>query len=146
MNKEQRQEAVFGAFDGLVSMMGVIFGALLVHSTAHEIGVISVGAAIAECISMSTGEVEKSDDPWRSRVHIALAMALASACGGLIPGLPFFIFSKSVALIVAAIGCLIVASWIGWMKHKGVKGYIRAYLVLILASGASLLAVALLPK
>lgn len=144
MNAEERQEAVFGAFDGVVSMMGVIFGALVVHTTPRDIFIIGFGASVAECISMSVGEVAKSCDAWQTRLGVALSMLAASFVGGIIPVWGFFAFSVTVALTVGAIGCFTVATWIGWMKRQGAKGFLRAYVVLVLASGASLAFAALI--
>lgn len=146
MNREQRQEAIFGAFDGVVSVTGLIF-ALLVHKSPNStIAVGGLGAAIAAAISMGAGEVEKGDEPWRARLPVGITMFLASLVGSLIPVVPFFIFSRSVALGVGALGCLCVATWIGLEKRNGVKGYVAAYVVLVLAAGLTLAVVSFIPQ
>lgn len=145
MNKEQRQEAIFGSFDGVVSVTGFIFALLIHGSSESAIAIGGLGGAIAAAISMGTGEVEKGDEPWRARMPIGITMFLASMVGSLVPVWPFFIFSKPVALIAAAIGCLSVAGWIGYEKRSGTKGYVAAYVVLILAAGLTLGVVSLVP-
>jgi len=57
MNKEQRQEAIFGAFDGVVSVIGFIFGLLIHKSPESAIAIGGLGGSIAAGISMGTGEV-----------------------------------------------------------------------------------------
>lgn len=146
MNREQRQEAIFGSFDGVVSVTGFIF-ALLVHKSPESaIAIGGLGGALAAGISMGVGEIEKGDEPWRARLPVGIVMLLATLVGSLIPVLPFFIFSKSVALIVAGGGCLIVATWIGFEKGKGIQGYVTAYVVLLLAAGLTLGVISLIPQ
>lgn len=146
MNKEIRQEAIFGAFDGVVSVTGFIF-ALLVHKSPESaIAYGGLGGAIAAGISMGAGEIEKGDGPWRSRLNVGAAMFVASLIGSLLPVWPFFVFNKSVALLVAGIGCLTVASWIGYEKKRGFNGYVTAYVILLLAAGITLGIVSLFPQ
>ena len=95
-------------------------------------------------ISMGTGEVEKGDESWVKRLPIGAVMFIASLVGSLIPVVPFFFLSKPAALVAAGIGCLIVATWIGFEKRKGVYGYVSAYISLLLASGLTLAVVSAL--
>lgn len=146
MNPEQRQEAIFGSFDGVVSIIGFVFG-LLVHKSAESaIAIGGLGGAISASISMGTGEYEKGDGPWHERLKVATAMFLATAIGSLVPIWPFFVFSKTVAVMIAAIGCLIVAGWIGHEKRKGVSGYLAAYVSLLAAAGLTLAVIAAIPN
>jgi len=146
MNKEQRQEAIFGAFDGVVSVIGFIFGLLIHKSPESAIAIGGLGGSIAAGISMGTGEVEKGDGPWKARLPLGIVMFTASLIGSLIPVWPFFVFSKSVALLASGIGCLVVATWIGFAKQSGWKGYLTAYSTLILAAGLTLAVVSLIPQ
>jgi VIT1/CCC1 family predicted Fe2+/Mn2+ transporter len=146
MDREKRQETIYGLFDGVVSVTGFIFGLLVHHSPESAIAVGGLGGAIAAAISMGAGEIEKGDEPWRSRVPVGLVMFGAALVGSLVPVLPFWLFSKNVALIVAGIACLCVATWIGYEKRKGTAGYVTAYVILLLAAGVTLGVVSLIPQ
>lgn len=144
MTKEERTEAIFGAYDGVVSVVGFVFALLVINASAHTIAVGGLGGAIAAAISMGSGEVEKGDEPWFRRLPIGATMFCASLIGSLVPVVAFFFLDKPQALGVAAIGCVGVATWIGWMKRKGAGGYVSAYVSLLLASGLTLGVVSLL--
>lgn len=146
MKAEQRQEAIFGAFDGVVSIIGFIFGLLVHHSPESAIAIGGLGGAIAAGVSMGAGEIEKGDGPWRQRLPVAFAMFIASLIGGLVPVWPFFIFTRPTAIVVAAIGSLVVAAWIGYQKHKGLAGYVASYAILIGAAALTLGVVSLIPQ
>jgi hypothetical protein len=47
MNNDQRQEAIFGAWDGVVSIVGFIFALLANHSPESAIAIGGFGGAIA---------------------------------------------------------------------------------------------------
>lgn len=146
MNPEQRQEQTFGIWDGTVSITGLIFGLLIHKSPESAIAVGGLGASISAGVSMATGEFEKGDGPWRERMKIAVTMLTATLIGSIIPIWPFFVFSKSVALMIAGLGCASVAGWIGWVKHKGLKGYVSVYLTLLLSIALTLGVVSLIPQ
>lgn len=145
MNTEQRQEAIFGAFDGVVSVTGFIFGLLIHHSPESAIAIGGVGGAVAAGISMGAGELEKGDN-WVRRIPVGIIMFLASLFGALVAVWPFFVFSTFVSLWIAGTGCLLVATWIGYEKRKGRSGYLAAYLTLIAAAGLTLGIVSLIPQ
>jgi VIT1/CCC1 family predicted Fe2+/Mn2+ transporter len=145
MNDEQRREAIFGSFDGIVSVTGFVFGLLVHHSPESAIAIGGLGGAIAASVSMGIGEFEKGDGPGRLRIRVALVMFMATLIGSLIPIWPFFIFGKSISLLLAGIGCLVVATWIGFAKHKGVRGFVMAYATLLAAAGLTLAIVSVIP-
>lgn len=146
MNEELRQESRFGVWDGTVSVTGLIFGLLIHKSPESAIAVGGIGAAISACVSMATGEFEKGEGPWQERLKVAATMLVATLVGSLVPIWPFFLFSKPVALLVAAVGCVGVAGWIGWSKRHGLKGYISVYLTLLMAVSLTLAVVSLIPQ
>ena len=145
MKTEQRQEAMFGAFDGIVSIIGFIFGLLVHKSPESAIAIGGLGGAVAAGVSMGFGEYEKHDGNWRSSLPVALVMFAASLGGSLVAVWPFFVFSSGVALTVSLIGCMSVATWIGYMKHKGWRGYATAFATFGAAAGITLLVVSLIP-
>lgn len=146
MNKEQRQEAIFGAFDGVVSVIGFIFGLLLHHSTMASIAIGGLGGAIASGVSMGAGEFEKADTPLKRRLPLSAVMLVSTLIGSLVPVWPFFIFGRSVAMMYSAIGCLVVATWIGYEKRDGIKGYAVAYATLLASAGLTLAVIAAIPQ
>ena len=146
MNDEQRQEAIFGAFDGVVSVTGFVFGLLVHRSPESAIAMGGVGGAVAAGVSMGIGELEKHDGPWYRGLKIALTMFVASIVGSLVAVWPFFVFPTSLALLVAGLGCVAVATWIGYEKRKGFGGYVAAYITLLVAAGLTLGVVSLIPQ
>lgn len=146
LNADERSQAIFGAFDGVVSIIGFVFGLLVHGSPSSAIAVGGLGGAIAACISMTAGEYESREGPWRSRIGGASAMGVATLVGSLIPIWPFFVFSRTVSVWVAAVGCVLVAAWIGREKHHGARGYLVAYATLFGAAGLTLLIVNAIPQ
>ena len=146
MNTEQRQESIFGAFDGVVSIIGFVFGLLVHKSPESAIAIGGLGGAIAASVSMGVGEFEKSEKPYKTRLPVSVAMFISCLIGSLVPIWPFFVFSKPIALLVSAIGCLVVATWIGFEKRKGFGGYLTAYATLTGAAGITLGVIALIPQ
>ena len=146
MNNVRQQEKLFGIWDGTVSITGLIFGLLIHKSPESAIAVGGLGASISACVSMATGEFEKGDGPWHERLRTALTMLTATLIGSLVPIWPFFVFAKPVALMIAGLGCVAVAGWIGWTKRKGLKGYVSVYLTLLLSVALTLGVVSLIPQ
>jgi len=146
VNKEQRQEAIFGAFDGVVSIIGFMFGMLVHHSPVAAMAIGGLGGSISAAVSMAVGEVEKGEEPWRTRIPVGAAMFVATLIGSLVPVWPYFVFSKPTAGFVAGAGCLVVATWIGCEKRAGWKGYANAFTTLVLAAALTLAIVSLIPQ
>lgn len=146
MNAEQRQEAIFGAWDGVVSIAGFIFALLAHHSPQSAIAIGGFGGAIAAGVSMASGEFTKGSGPRGPRARTAGVMLLASLLGSLIPTWPFFLFDARVALLLAALGCVAVATWIGFEKRQGIGGYVVVYMTLLLATSLTLGVVLLIPQ
>lgn len=146
MNREQRQEAIFGAYDGVVSIIGFVFGLILHHASSATIAVGGLGGAIAAGVSMSTGELEKSNAPLRSKLPVGVAMLCATLVGSLIPIVAFFFLPTGPALAVAIVGCLLVATWIGHAKRQGARGYLTSYATIFAAALLTLGIVSLIPQ
>lgn len=139
-------EAILGSFDGVVSIVGIVYSGLLIHASNHTIATIGLGAAISATVSMTDGVYEASfEDPKRLRRLKALAMLVATLVGSLVPIWPFWVFDRTTSLVIGGIGCLLVATWIGQQKRRGWRGYVRSYVSLVAASGLTLLVVAVIP-
>ena len=146
MNSEQRQEAIFGAFDGVVSIIGFVFALLLHGSPVAAIAVGGFGGAIASGVSMGAGEFTKSEAPLHRRLPLAAIMLIATLIGSLVPVWPFFIFGRNGAIVASAIGCMAIATWIGYEKRKGATGYLTAYATLTASATLTLGIIALIPQ
>jgi VIT1/CCC1 family predicted Fe2+/Mn2+ transporter len=137
MDAEERSQAIFGAFDGTVSIIGLVFG-LAVHGfTSLAIVVAGVSAAVSATVSMGSGLYECQEGPWRRRLQLALVMSAATACGSIAPVFPFLLFPIAPAAIAAALIALLVAVWIGEQKGRGWQGYVFSVGVLVAAAGVS---------
>lgn len=145
MDKAQRKAAVFGSFDGLVGHTGLIFGLLLGHAPVMMIALGGLGGAISNTVSMGTGSYESEDGANSARYRNAITMGLATLVGTMTPVWPFFVFATTGALIAGSIGALAIATWIGYEKHQGWRGYRTAYLILFAAIAATLAVVAGIP-
>ena len=145
MNQEERSAAVFGSFDGVVSIVGFIFALLLSHSSNHLIALGALGGAISATVSMAAGEFESAVGKFWAKARGAISMGIATLLGSLVPVWGFFFFPRTIALWVAGVGSALVALWIGYEKHKGVRGYLGALGTLLGACLITLLIVSLLP-
>jgi hypothetical protein len=146
MDSTERSAAVFGMFDGVVSIVGFIFALMLNGSSNHLIAIGALGGAISAMVSMGIGQFEAVEGKIHLRLAAAGAMAMATLVGSLVPVWGFFAFSRPIALLTAGIGSVAVAATIGWAKHKGAKGYVGAFVTLLLAVGLTLGVIALLPS
>jgi VIT1/CCC1 family predicted Fe2+/Mn2+ transporter len=145
MDATERADAIFGMFDGTVSIIGFIFGLLVHGSPESAIVVGGLGGAISATVSMGTGDYEESDGSTGYRLRRALTMGLFTMIGSMVPILPFVFLGKHAAILVAGVGCLLVAGWIGYEKRKGVRGWVEAYLTVLGAAGLTLAIVSFIP-
>jgi len=152
MRPECRQEALFGLYDGAVSVTGFVAGLVIHHAAPATIAVGGLGGAVAAAVSMGTGEMEKAEGSARSRLPVASAMAGATLGGSVAVVWPFFAFGRSLATWVATACCVAVALLIAHVKSRspavrghGPRSYLRSLLVFGLAVGATLLVVGLIP-
>jgi VIT1/CCC1 family predicted Fe2+/Mn2+ transporter len=146
VDAEERRDAILGAFDGVVSVVGFLFGLLIHHAPRALVASGGLGGAVAATVSMSWGIYEAQDGPWREKLRNAAAMGVSTFLGSFIPVLPFFLLARTAALLVSAAACLAVAGWIGWEKRRGLRGYLKAYAVLLSAVGLTLLVVGAVPQ
>lgn len=142
LEAELWSESVFGTFDGLVSVIGVIIG--LLAETTTTIVLAAVGLAVASACGMAAGEW-LSDNKDRGATHRAAVMGAATALGTMIPASPFFLFSKHVAVVTAAILAFCLAVGIGRVRNKGLLGYAQTLGTLAVAAGVSLFVGWLIP-
>jgi VIT1/CCC1 family predicted Fe2+/Mn2+ transporter len=136
VTREDVSEAIFGSFDGVVSVIGVIV-ALLAGPTAIMVDA-AVGLAAASAVGMAAGEY--LGDPARS-LRKAGVMGLATIVGTLCPVVPFMMLPKRAAiatavLLVIAISLIIARSRAG---GSSARAYVETFGVLFLAAGITAL-------
>lgn len=105
MNAKLAKPAVFGAFDGCSSLLGVVLY-LLGHK--NLIFPAALSGAISSALSMGAGEWLSDSD---SGLGGAGVMAAATFAGAILPAVPFA-FSAGATAITA---CVVIAAGIGVM-------------------------------
>lgn len=101
MTPDDRQQAVFGGFDGICSLMGFILYLALEHGAATALAGALAGA-IGAALSMGTGEY-LSDR--RARLRPAVAMGLSTLACSIAPALPLLAGGGALPIL----GCVAVA-------------------------------------
>lgn len=139
IDREVLKPSIFGMFDGLTSLLGVLipllsFTHLLVFTTC-------IGLAVSSAISMGLGEYLSSDKsiPKRTRVHAATYMGIFTAIGCFVPVIPFAFTGGVLALWLAVAIYICMTFVVAFMKKEDL-GWKRA---LVQTFVVSLIAVAL---
>jgi VIT1/CCC1 family predicted Fe2+/Mn2+ transporter len=93
--------AVFGGWDGCISILAVMVG---LAASGHTAGAVIAGVcgAVGGTFSMATGQYV-SASAGAGRLRQAGVMGVASGVGGMIPVLPFLATSDPAAATIAAI-------------------------------------------
>lgn len=129
--------AVFGAFDGVVTVLGVVF---TLAGDPHATVLTGVGLAAAGTVSMGGGEWLSDSEHgfWSS-----LVIGLTTGAGTMVPVLPYCVASGAAAALWSAVLCLLVAAGISAARAVGRgwrKAAVETYGVLAVAAGATWLA------
>lgn len=130
--------AVFGAFDGLVTVLGAVF------QLAHDpkaMWLTTVGLAIGGTVSMGGGE-------WLSDSEHGLGSSLVigstTGLGTVLPALPYVVVHGWAGVVLSSLLCLSVATGIAWARVGPSKTLRRALAethgLLGVAAGLTLLA------
>ena len=136
---EQTKLAVFGAFDGVVTVLGAVFPNT---GNPHTLTLTCVGLAASGAVSMGGGElVSDSDAGWAASTAIGATTGL----GTLVPIVPYWFTSGTAAITVSMLLCLAVAVGISWLKstQPGVSlrsSALQTHAILVVAAGLTLLA------
>ena len=80
--------AVFGGWDGCISVLAVMVGLAASHHVSGAI-VAGVCGAVGGTFSMATGQFVSMDPGANGRVRESAVMGAATGVGGMIPVLPF---------------------------------------------------------
>lgn len=131
--------AVFGAFDGVVTVLGVLFA---LAADPHALVLSGVGLAAAGTVSMAGGQYLSDND---NGLSASLVIGATTGLGTLVPVLPYTVARGVWAGVVSAVLCLAVAGAIAWSKTTGNHGLsarrsvLSTYGILLLATVATLL-------
>lgn len=119
---------LFGAFDGMTSVWGVVIA--LLSRGSHAIILAAIGLAIAAGVGMGAGEYLGDN---KSSLKQAWVMMLATVFGTIVPVLPYLFLHGAVALGISIAITLALCAVIGRERDKGLRGYLETYGVLTLA-------------
>lgn len=127
-------QSVFGLFDGLTSLLGLLAGLIVAHATSVAILDASVGIAIAEGVGMAFGDWLSGSSRKESTV-----IGAATFVGALLPAIPVALIPGPVGYWVGA--ALVVGIAVGIAEARARHGRLKAYLTtavtLIVAAGLS---------
>lgn len=133
--------AVFGAFDGLTSSLGVLL-ALAGHP--HIVLPAAVGVGAAEMVGMAAGQwqSDSNDGP-----GAAIVIGIATGAGCVLPAVPFAVFRPGAAAVLSAVLVLaITAAIAGLRANRGrVRAAVESYAVLVAVAAVVLLVHLLTP-
>jgi VIT1/CCC1 family predicted Fe2+/Mn2+ transporter len=130
--------AIFGAFDGVVTVLGAVF----TLTGDHRALVLSgVGLAASGAVSMGAGEY-LSDS--QAGLGVSTVIGATTGLGTLLPVVPY-IFNMRLALLLSITLCLLVAGGISWLKATTdtgtslLKAGVQTFGVMALATAVILL-------
>lgn len=95
--RDATSEAIFGAADGMVSLIGLVAGAMVAHASPAALLTVAGGAAAAAMVSMAGGD-------WLAgkSIRLSAVMGGATLLGSLVPVLPV-VFLPGLAGVLAAL-------------------------------------------
>jgi VIT1/CCC1 family predicted Fe2+/Mn2+ transporter len=134
-----REATIFGVFDGMTSVVGVI-AALAAHAPALVAG--AIGLAIASALGMGAGEYLSDGD---GSLSAAVAIALATLVGTITPVIPFILFYGVLAISLSATLLVILGIIIAHLRPENTwpKAYAQTFGLLLAAAAATWLVAAL---
>lgn len=131
--------AVFGAFDGVVTVLGAVFPNT---GNPHTLTLTCIGLAASGAVSMGGGElVSDSEAGWAASTAIGLTTGL----GTLVPAAPYLWTSGKAAITISLLLCVAVAVGISWVKTTAENGpsfrkaALHTHSILLVAAGFTLL-------
>jgi VIT1/CCC1 family predicted Fe2+/Mn2+ transporter len=145
--KEEVGKAIFGSFDGMTCVLGIIAAGYISGDT-HALVLAAIGLAIAEAVAMSGGtylsEVANVDT-----ARHACIIGIAAFIGVLLPVLPFIFLPFTIALIASIFITIALATAIAQVRisESGVvRAYAQTFAILVVAAAASILVTLALNK
>lgn len=124
---------IFGAADGMMSILGVVFYAAGHHALVFP---VAVAGGLSAAVSMAGGEwlSESSQGP-----AAAVAMGVATLTGSVLPAVPYAVLTGPAAPAVSVLVCVAVAAGVARLRVGRRHRYLETFAVL---AGVLALAVA----
>lgn len=140
-------KAIFGSFDGLTCVLGVI-AAGYVSGDTHALILAAVGLAIAEGIAMAGGSY-LSEMVAVYRIRHAAIIGVASAVGILVPAFPFFFAPRRIAILLSLFLTCAFAMIIASFRIKtlgALEAYVQTFAIVLIAALVSIAVTLLLNR
>lgn len=130
LDPSDREDAIFGLFDGLVSSIGIV--AVLIMS-GHPGAIIPaiIGGTLAASVGMGAGTWLSTPD---RNIGASLITGGSTAAGGISLSLPFALVSSRPAAFVCAGVAALIGITIGALRKRGRRGYIETGIILAAAA------------
>lgn len=132
MLRSEVKNAIFGLFDGLTVVLGVIIGLYPHHPDLIFKSALCVG--VAEALGMGAAEWLSET---KSGIHGPLTIGISTLLGTALPALPFLFLSKGTSALIASTIFLIAAIVIATARaqdRKFVRSGIETVLILTIVS------------
>lgn len=129
--------AIFGLFDGLTSVIGVIVA--LLAAGPHAVIAGALGLAAASSVGMAAGEFLGDG---KRNLKIAGVMGLATLFGTSLPILPFVFLNGPADEIAAGILAVAACSLIAWYRSKfesTLKSWVETFGILTAVVGVTVI-------
>lgn len=140
-------KAIFGSFDGMNCVLGVITAGYFV-SDSRALFLTAAGLAVAGAVSMGGGSYLSEITSIHTIEH-AVIIGFSSFFGVLLPVLPFLFLPKLIATCISAcVMCLIAISIAQFRTQSGKWwiSYVQTFSILFCATIASIVITLLLEK
>jgi VIT1/CCC1 family predicted Fe2+/Mn2+ transporter len=83
---------------------------------------------------MATGEYEGLEGSWHYKLRAGAVLGAFTLFGGLLPTIPFLFGQKTLAYVLALVLAWLLATGVWILKHEGLLGAVRTYLLLIVTT------------
>ena len=130
MTSDDLATAIFGAWDGCISVLALLIAARGSHLPALQAA--GVGCAVGGTFSMATGQYEEMTGTTAQRLRLSLIMGVFTLLGGLLPAAWFLFAAKPVAYVGALLAAWGLATLVWVLKKEGLVGAARTYALLVI--------------
>ncbi len=137
--REGMSQAIFGSFDGLSCVLGVI-AAGYIAGDFHALALSAVGLALAEGIAMAGGSYLSDVTSVNSLRHAGI-IGGAAFVGVLLPALPFLVAPRQIALALSILLTIALAVLIAQVRAPTggrIRAYAQTFAILVVAAFASI--------